>query len=64
MEAFPAIRMRCLESTARPGELHLRRADVYGLRADEGGYAAVDAVEGAGCAAGGADFRDAGSVDW
>ena len=53
-----------LESAARSSELHLWGANVHGLRAHDCGHAAVTAAEGAGCAAGGADGGDAGSVVW
>jgi len=53
-----------LQGAARPGQLHLQGSNVHGVRAYNRGLAAVNAVEGAGCTAGGADGRDAGSVVW
>jgi hypothetical protein len=51
-----------LQGAARPGQLHLRGSNVHGLHAYNRGLAAVNAVKGAGCTAGGADRRDARSV--
>lgn len=51
-----------LQGAARPSQLHLRGSNVHGVRAYNRGLAAVNAVEGAGCPASGADGRDAGSV--
>ncbi len=53
-----------LQGAARPSQLHLRGSNVHGVRAYNRGLAAVNAVEGAGCPASGADGRDAGSVVW
>lgn len=57
-----SLRVFDLEGLAGARELHLRWADGDVLCANDGGHAAVDAVEGAGCAAFGADGCNARSV--
>lgn len=51
-----------LKSPTSPAYLRLRRAHIHSLRAYCRRHAPVDAVEGAGCAAGGDDVGDGEGV--